>query len=175
MLTQNGRNAIAGMTASLTSGNPGRLPIKATNGSTFYFGNYSGSNRSWPFNQSHGFVTSSTAGFCVGSGNTQPTLSDYTLESIITSGLQGAATSTTGIDSNGNIYLNVDIVITNTSDQSITIREIGWIGVLQCAASVGGTSLSAKYALVDRTVLDNPVTIEAGEYETIRYRITPSW
>lgn len=175
MLTQNGRNAIAGQIASLVTNNPGRLPIVDKTGTTYYYVGTSGSNRSWPQNQSHGVAPGGNYGIVFGSGDTPAALSDYKLASEITSGLSGAVTDSTGIDGNGNIYLNLDIVLTNTSSSDITIKEIGWCGTLYCSTSVGATTGAAKYALVERTVLETPVTIAAGEYETIRYRITPAW
>lgn len=175
MLTQNGRNAIAGQIASLTSSNPGRLPIVDMTGATFYYTGKSGNNYSWPAYQTQTPIFGSNAGIIVGSGNTPTALSDYKLDNQITAGLNGAATVSTGIDTSGNIYLNFDIVFTNTSNADITIREIGWYGVIYCTTSAGWTTATGKIVLVDRTVLETPVTIAAGDNETIRYRITPAW
>lgn len=177
MLTQNGRNAIAGQIAAVASGgNPGRLPIVDRTGSTFYYvGRSSGSGRSWPANQTQALTFGLLDGIVVGSGNAPATLSDYDLDDQITTGLTGAVTVSTGIDTSGNIYLNFDIVFTNTSNADITIREIGISDVIYCATSAGDTSPSSKHALVDRTILETPVTIAAGDNETIRYRITPAW
>lgn len=175
MLTQNGRNAIAGQIASLTNNNPGRLPIVDRTGTTFYFMGKSGNTYSWPTAQTQTPIFGSNAGIIVGSGNAPAALSDYDLDDQITTGLTGAATVSTGIDTSGNIYLNFDIVYTNTSNADITIREIGWRGTVYCTTSAGGTTVTSKNALVDRTVLETPVTIAAGDNETIRYHITPAW
>ena len=89
---------------------------------------------------------------------------------MITSGFTGSVNYSHHIDQ-GVHSLVYDITITNTSNADITISEIGYAVQAQCAYSIGGTSSENGTVLYDRTVLASPVTIAAGDYETIRYTL----
>lgn len=89
----------------------------------------------------------------VGSGNTAPTANDYSLESKIT-GLNN-----TGIFSNNGVNgLTISAIIGNITSNNVTIKEYGLYG------QQAGDS---KWTMLTRTVLDNPVTLEAGDITTI--------
>lgn len=113
------------------------------------------------------------AGFSFGSGNTAPTEDDYFLESQITSGLSSVLTgSSRGVDSNGKLYMEYLFTVTNTSNANITIAEMGITSSWSVCTSASATSASNNNILIDRTVLDTPVTIEPNNSAAIRYRIT---
>lgn len=106
-------------------------------------------------------------GVCVGRGNTPADKTDYQLENLISSGLnQLSRTNALNILDNG-IEIVYAFILQNVSEEDITISEIGLM-----AGSYSSASNNAYYALlVDRTVLDVPVTIPAGETKTISYTI----
>lgn len=105
-----------------------------------------------------------TWGYCLGRGSTPATKEDYKLEDMITSGLSQIASSfanqwdDTGVE---NVW---SYTLKNTSDADIEIFEIGKIG----SHSAGRTEL---YTLIDRTVLDTPIIIPAGETKVLSYTI----
>ena len=105
---------------------------------------------------------SNTNGICLGSGTTPATVNDYNLESRITSGLS-ASVAQSNDENNDPVYI---IAITNTSNEAITIAEVGMIGQLY-----QGTNNSSTMVLYERTVLDTPITIEAGGIGQVTYTI----
>lgn len=117
-------------------------------------------------------LSSGTAGIAVGSGSTPATVDDYCLENMITSGITATipTSSTTTYDNTHKQYVaSKDIAIANNGSASITISEIGIIASTRYADSVGASASSTGTVLVDRTVLDSPVTIPAGESGVVRY------
>lgn len=117
-------------------------------------------------------VNSSSYGIRLGTGTTAPTENDYSLESVITSGLSASVNSSSIRNSSGNIETIFAVTVTNTSTSDITIGEIGYYG-LQPMHTSEGSAASSNYAIMyDRTLLNAPVTIGAGDSATINYRIT---
>lgn len=108
-----------------------------------------------------------TPGVYFGSGSTPATREDYKLESVITSGLTITNPSNVAITTEGDGKYIAQSVFTvhNNSDADITIGEIGYY-----AKTLNGTSL-IYIDLFDRTVLDEPVTIPAGQGKIIIYKI----
>lgn len=102
-------------------------------------------------------------GIVIGKGTTPPTVDDYRLEWVITSGM--TTSNSRGIDENGNPYTL--ITLTNSSDKAITVGEIGIVGYGYYQAG----SSSNKYVLFDRTVLESPITIEPSGVGQITYTI----
>ena len=105
----------------------------------------------------------SYGGILIGSGATPPTLDDYRLEAQITSGM--TASNSRGFDENGNPY--TIITLTNASDKAITVREIGVVG----SGYYNAGSSGSKNVLLDRTILESPITIEPGGVGQITYTI----
>lgn len=106
-------------------------------------------------------------GVYFGTGTTAPQKTDYKLESYITSGLSfSGATRNYQDEGNGKHSYVADFVVRNTSDAAITISEIGYHGSLEVGAS------SYTPVLFERTVLDRPITIPAGESKLVSYKIT---
>jgi len=105
-----------------------------------------------------------TSGIVLGSGTTPPTINDFRLESQITSGLHCSVASV--YHSEG--YVTRNITATNISDYEITIAEIGY----QCQIYTGeNTTSGSKFVLMDRSLLQVPVTIPAGGVGVISYTI----
>lgn len=105
-------------------------------------------------------------GVRIGSGVTPATADDYTLESIITSGLSVVKPSAVTVTKeNDCVAVYATYTVTNTGKTAVHISEIGLY-----AAAYYSTSL-AKPALADRTVLESPITINPGEAKPITYTI----
>lgn len=107
-------------------------------------------------------------GIYFGSGSTPANKNDYTLESVIESGLSISNPSSLvqSNDGNGKYSFSSPIVISNTSDAEININEIGLF-------LPGGENGSQWYLLLmERTVLTEPITIAPGESKLVEYKLT---
>ena len=143
MVTNNLKKVIAGMLYNYVN-----TEVTHIDGTTYSDSAY----RFMPYQ--YGTSLSEQYGYiAVGSGNTAPTANDYSLESEIT-GLNN-----TGIFSNNGVNgFTISGTITNTTSNNVTIKEYGLYGY---------QSADSKYTMLTRTVLDNPMTLEAGEIATI--------
>ena len=103
-----------------------------------------------------------------GTGTTAATASDYNLESRLTSTQISIATPSEVSFSQGDTYheYSVSFGVTNITSETITISEVGLL-----AAPYYASGSTTVYTLVDRTVLDTPVTIPAGQSKQITYTI----
>lgn len=104
--------------------------------------------------------SSATSGIYLGRGTTPPTFDDYKMEDMITSGVN----CTVSVEYNDNYDAVNIITITNNSGAEITIGEVGRGGHVY-------TTIKWIIALLDRTVLDEPVTIPAGGVGQVTYTI----
>jgi hypothetical protein len=177
MITKNYKARVATLLQMTTnSSNPGGgtglLSVKDVGGTTRYI-NYC-NNNSFPYAiaSSVSFNTN-VAGIQVGTGSTAATEDDYKLETQITSGVRASSTTQTcGVDSSGNPYLEYLFTLTNTTSSDITVREIGYVQQFRLADTQGGSqSSTARYLLLDRTVLDTPVTVPANDSAAIKYTL----
>ena len=109
----------------------------------------------------------STAGVSFGTGTTPATASDYVIESILGNTQISVSTPNAVSFSRADTYdeYSVTFGITNKTAEAITISEVG----LTACPNTKGTPFA--FALVDHTVLDNPVTIPAGQSKQITYTI----
>lgn len=101
----------------------------------------------------------------VGTGTTEPTESDYTLEvenAEVTCSVAACATS-------GNITKVYTATFSNPTENDVVIAEIGLFGCFSTYANNTG-DIPLNF-LLDRTVLDTPITIPAGESKAITYEI----
>lgn len=151
------------------------LPAKLVNGTDCYV---SAPKSTSQFPASY-FVNSVTLtnspGFWVGTGTTPATENDYALENRITSGLSSISITyvqAAGQDTNGNPNTEYLISVRNTSSAAINIGEIGLVQMCIYGTTQSGISSNSGLFLIDRTVLDTPVTIAPGETKTIDYTIT---
>ncbi len=123
-------------------------------------------------NPADGLVTSkgtTKGGVYFGSGARPATKEDYNLEVPISSGLN--AVNGAGFlkdDGNGKYSFSRDFVLTNTTEENITVSEIG------CFTPVKVNSASSNQQwwpiLMDRTVLPEPVVIQPNESKLITYK-----
>ena len=108
-------------------------------------------------------------GIIFGTGDTPPTFNDYRLSGDIIQGLTAQVAIDANTTSNG-CYRKFIITVQNTTSEAKTIREIGYIRRAPAQKANGGTIII--YPLVERTVLDNPVTIPANGFGQVEYTIT---
>ena len=109
--------------------------------------------------------TASDGGVILGTGTTTPTLNDYCLSGDMITTFTYSKNVTVTSDESG-VTITALYTITNTGSSAFTIGEIGLI-----AASYNKPAPGYK-CLVERTVLDTPVTIPAGGVGQVVYTIT---
>ena len=107
-------------------------------------------------------------GVSFGTGTTPATASDYVLESILGNDKINVSTPSSISFSRYDTYeeYTVTFGVTNITAEAITISEMGLT-----AMPYSPNSGDNCYALVDRTVLDTPITIPAGQSKQITYTI----
>ena len=106
-------------------------------------------------------VSNSTSGSAVvvGSGTTPPSVTDYKLESQITTVSGNASYQRVTVGATDTF--TVVATITNTGTESITISEVG----LQIKAT------NNKNYMIERTLLESPITIAPGGVGQVTYTI----
>lgn len=178
MITSFGKKVFAAYSRNVLP----HVDLSASMGSLAYceFKNVSGDTKycvPWFYDQSdYNFtlVTDTThGGVAFGSGTTAPTEDDYDLESMITTITATATNPAFRIDPETNDYcMYIDYVISNNTENDITISEIGRFGLFRYADTIGGGVTGSKaQALLDRVVLENPVVIPSGDAGTVRYEL----
>ncbi len=108
------------------------------------------------------YSTGSTPSFILGDGDAQPALTDYKLSGELITDV--VATVAYNHANDGSSYSAL-ITLTNNNDTAITIREIGIICAGYYAANM------YKGFLCERSLLETPLTIEAGGVGQITYTI----
>lgn len=171
MITKNFKAIIAWLLQIKTYSPKGYTPIKDVNGNTLYS---SGNISNYPAGKTSAVIINTTTnpGIYLGSGSTPPTENDYSLESRITGGLTPSSTNeTAGVDENGNPFITFVFTLTNTTANDITVAEIGYFQTCMAAASYGGNASAYERFMLDRTVLQNPVTVPANGNAVIEYTL----
>ena len=107
-----------------------------------------------------------SSGVILGDGDTPPTPDDYRLAGEIITDFTYSG-SLTHVVSDTAITAKAIYTITNTSDTEITIKEVGLMG-----ANFASQLTGAQRFLLERTVLDTPVTIPAGGVGQVEYTVT---
>lgn len=111
-------------------------------------------------------------GVYVGTGTTAPTEDDYTLASPVNNtSLVGTVVKTTHYDSTSQKMMSrLTITLTNNTGDSLTITEIAKFIKTDTANAIGAVASSnQKNIMVDRTLLDTPLTIASGASAVLRY------
>lgn len=170
MVTNNFIQIMKKVLLTMNNGNTGYIPVVDRGGNNRYM--IFGINNTFPASVNNNYADSATSyGIRVGSGNRAESSSDYELQSQITSGLSGSVASNCGVDNDNNPYVDFVVTLTNTSNSEITIREIGYSQQARVSTSYGSTSLQNTMLLLDRTVLDNEVTIAPNDFAVIDYKL----
>lgn len=103
-----------------------------------------------------------------GSGMTPPTLNDYKLESMITKNMTvvSAATEEAKIVDD-TVTRTCSYILKNTGSVDVVIGEVGMFHTSYYSSN----STKTRF-LIDRTVLDEPITIAPGGTGTVVYTLT---
>ena len=110
-----------------------------------------------------------TGGVIFGTGTTPATINDYKLSGERITGFAALA-AVTRETHDSSVTLTTRYTITNNSEAEMTIGEAGIVKNLH---NQYGTRESDSYkGLLERTVLDTPVTIPAGGIGQVEYTIT---
>lgn len=104
---------------------------------------------------------------CFGDGNATPTADDYKLSGDIITNLSFTTKMSYTQEDDG-VRMTAVYRITNNNSEAITISEVGLFGFGFSSYSNGS---SGNPILLERSVLDYPVTIEAGEFGDVTYEI----
>jgi len=102
----------------------------------------------------------------LGNGTTEPTPEDYRLESQITENLSCDNVSV----SRNTTIKTYTATFSNSGTSPMTVTEIGYVSRFVWDYTFGDYSFDNF--LMDRTVLDTPITIPAGESRTVTYELS---
>lgn len=103
---------------------------------------------------------SSTNGVLFGTGTEEPTIDDFFLSGDIVGGIATNFSVSFDSDESGSTK-TATITVTNTNGTDITIGEIAYLAYFGLGRSV----------MIDRTLLESPITIPAGGVGHITYTI----
>ena len=117
-------------------------------------------------NFTYAFGTSSSGGVSFGTGTAAGTEDDYTITQKVMNSGTGLAV-TMNVVQDGSTYTGT-YTITNSGSAAVTIAEVGLFGTCPYASS------SSYLYLIDRTLLEEPLTIPAGGVGKVVYTITIS-
>lgn len=151
-------------------------PFTTTDGEVKYYRFYSNQASQYVENGlgfgSAGSIASSVNGlgilFC--DGTTPPTASDYTISGKVIKGLTISTIKTADLDEPGAVSKNVLYTITNGNSTPVTISEIAYVYNMY-GYNGNSSTLNSVYTLLDRTILDVPITIEPGSVGQITYTV----
>lgn len=139
-------------------GNEWTYPIGPSGSSVGVNNNKSGSCVDLYYTLNNGVLSQYTpSGVVFGTGNTPPTVDDYALAGDIVTGLVASKSYTYTKDDNGVTY-EVVYTLTNSTSNDVTIAEVA-------------TMAHSAACLIERTVLEEPVTIPAGGVGQVTYTI----
>lgn len=155
-----------------TGNSSSKFPVRHTTEDRVYYARpgSSGTGYVFPASQlSNAYVCTSLSSannhIAFGDGDTPPTKDDYTLSGNLITTLYFSSRSSFVSVEGDTVFFGVNMAITNNGADAVTIREIAWLG------SFTTTYKSGTHLMLDRTVLNSPVTIPAGGTESITYKI----
>lgn len=172
MITLNGYKILSAQQGSAQAGNASSMSINliSVDGSatTTRFPQASGVGKS-QFHEQMINRPYSTPGVHFGTGDTAVTLEDYYLSGTMLQNISVAVqTSYITPNDDGCVY-GVKYLITNNNSEAVTIKEV--MLTIGRYSTNSASSVTGPYVMVDRTVLDEPVTIPAGEIGMVTYEI----
>lgn len=168
MVTRNFLNILA---MTLESGhNVGCLRCRDVNGNDRFL---AGRFNTFPNSVTKTFtLTAVDAGISIGTGTAPESEDDYNLEQTITSGVNVVLTGTSyGAENPWYPFVKYDLTITNTGANPLVVTEVGYKQILNTTKVIGSSALGASVLLLDRCVLDTPVTIAPGDAGIVTYRL----
>ena len=105
-------------------------------------------------------------GVYLGTGTTPPTFEDIAMSGDLITTYNYSTVVTKTFNANGGVKFACEYTVTNTGSSAFTVGEIGLFANLRDTSNSGGFK-----ALLERTVLDTPITIEAGGVGKIHYTV----
>ena len=102
----------------------------------------------------------------MGTGSEPPTADDYCLSGKVIKGFTSSKSVTVEEDDDG-VAVTAVYTVTNTGSSDFTVSEVGTFGP---TFDTSGYSQS-QFIMLDRTVLDSPVTVPAGGIGQVTYTI----
>ena len=169
MITKNFKSLLATVLESANV-NYGMMPVLNVEGVPYFTNpqfSFPGSRTTTPT------LTATAAGISVGTGDTPATENDVQLESHLSSGINLTLTATNvGAGSPCDAYVEYYVTVTNTGSSPVTIKEICYKQTLKAADRPTKSATADVVCMLDRTVLDEPMTVQAGDAGVIFYRLT---
>ena len=185
MLTKWGKKIVNGMLGdsgvnqlSAAYGFPATITAKVINGDTIYInpGVTAANNTVITFEPT---VTGryATSGFVLGSDGTAPTENDYMLGNQIINTISASLQNTieSKYDSDRGVYIARRLItVTNNAADDLIIREVGRLVQVCCNTTGLGDEVTysqnlLRSVMLDRTVLDEPVTLHGGDSGVVVY------
>ena len=105
-----------------------------------------------------------------GSSDDEETYDDYMLENLITSFISNSLTGKATQNADGTMTVDYKILLTATAD--FTIKEIGIFSCVPFYAPDSSSGAYAYFALINRIVLDEPITAVTDEVVHVNFSIT---
>lgn len=172
MVTKNFNSLIAAVLQSVSQ-NCGSLAVTDVTGRRWYAGGAFGPSNCFPAGRvSNPVLKADDAGISIGRGASAATVDDYQLEDPITSGVSMTMIKIDlDCDAPGAPYVRYVLSVSNTSEESVTVREIGFKQNITATRAPGIGSAALKVCLLDRTVLSAPLTIAPGCVGIIEYKL----
>lgn len=134
-----------------------------------------------PFNRMHIFAsgetinakTGATEGVAFGDGTVPPTADDITFSGNAIEGLSSSNITYTSNVVRGEGYVEKTLVytITNTTEAAISIGEIGYFNYVSSTQSDYPYKSDKRSYMLERTLLETPITIEAGGVGQVTYTL----
>lgn len=109
-------------------------------------------------------LTGYDTGVVFGTGNTPATLDDYKLSGDVITTLSGTCAISRGVDAEG-AYITARYTLNNNGDSDVTVSEIA------ACTFFWPDKTKTLFTILDRTVLDTPVTIPADGVGKVEYTI----
>jgi len=145
------------------------ISVIDTSGTTY-------TNLSYASNNNESYAAGANANYCMkmylvpylGTGDTEPSVYDYALNTDVTSSISNLSMSITSTGEDDKISTILLITGVNNTSESITIKEIGIAKKVSriydnnSGAYDPAIDSSAPHILLDHTLLENPVTVAPG-------------
>lgn len=163
MITQNVYNAFMAGAFNKTG-----LKFKTYNGSEYTAYNYGANGGVFSYfnNMASAATSASGYGIHLGTSNESASLDDYYLKgTFLDSSYSKSIKYTKTEDETGVTHQSI-ITIVNNSTEEISIGEVGYMSHIYYSSNG-----NIQYALFDRTALDEPLVIPAGDTGQITYTI----
>lgn len=178
MVTRNFERLMAFILGANTTGHHSfELPLISTSGAPFYISDYTFAGSNTTLGRIVGSTSATGNGVDVGSDGTPTTGLEWNLNNRLTGVTIAIAAAVSETNKYGDMIQKINVSVTNNNNFDVTVREIcykQWIYGCEFYG-VWTSSWGVLFsAMLDRTVLDEPITIPPGETGIIIYRLASS-